>query len=248
MPRAPRQHAGDQRSREPRARIRPRDAATLIIVDATGAHPKVLMGRRRPDQIFLPDTFVFPGGRVEPADRAFARHCRLAAAESICVQSHMHGKPSERRAAALALAALRETFEETGVLVGNPPAAASGTPAATSWTELLSGGFEPGLENLTYLARAITPPARPRRYDTRFFIVDAGRIAHRVAQSDGELLDIGWFTVEAARSLKLPSITRHIMDDLAAYLALAPARRRQEPVPFYAHRRGVFERRLLVRP
>ncbi len=246
MPHTSRQ-SGDEPPPAPRARLRPRDAATLIIVDASGAHPKVLMGRRRPDQVFLPDTFVFPGGRVEQTDRAFARHCRLAASESVCVQSHMPGKPSERRAAALALAALRETFEETGVLVGNPPAAASAAPA-TTWTELLSGGFEPGLESLTYLARAITPPARPRRYDTRFFIVDAGRIAHRTAQSDGELLDIGWFTVEAAKSLKLPSITRHIMDDLAAYLALAPARRRTEPVPFYAHRHGVFERRLLIRP
>ena len=139
---------------------------------------------------------------------------------------------------------LRRASACRATCTANPRSAAPDT----TWAELLSGGFEPGLENLTYLARAITPPARPRRYDTRFFIVDAGRVAHRAAQSDGELLDIGWFTVEAAKSLKLPSITRHIMDDLAAHLALAPARRRQEPVPFYAHRHGVFERRLLTRP
>ncbi len=229
----------------PAARLRPRDAATLVIVDHTGREPRILMGRRRPDQVFLPNTYVFPGGRVEASDRAAARHHALAPRESACVQRHMPGKPSDRRASALALAALRETYEETGVLVGT-----SGDIGGDSltWAAQLDAGFTPGLTRLTYLARAITPPARPRRYDTRFFIVEASAIAHQAPRTDGELLDIGWFAIAEAQRLALPSITRHILEDIAAYVRLPAARRPALAVPFYAHRRGLLERTLLERP
>ena len=49
--------------------LKPRDAATLIIVDSSSGEPKVLLGRRRMDMVFMPGRYVFPGGRVDPADR-----------------------------------------------------------------------------------------------------------------------------------------------------------------------------------
>src|ERR1051325_11791196 len=48
---------------------RPRDAATLILIDRSSAVPKVLLGKRHGGHAFMPDKFVFPGGRVEPHDR-----------------------------------------------------------------------------------------------------------------------------------------------------------------------------------
>jgi 8-oxo-dGTP pyrophosphatase MutT (NUDIX family) len=222
--------------------LRPRDAASLVIVDRSGATPRVLMGRRRPDQVFLPDTFVFPGGRVEAADRTFARHHALPFDETHCLKIAMRGRASDVRAAALALAAVRETFEETGFVVGDP--ASHGMPRqAGSWAGFLAEGFQPRLQGLAFFARAVTPPGRPRRYDTRFFLVDASEIVHRATQVDGELLDIDWFTIERARNLKLPSITRHVIKDIAALLD----RPRPDTVPYYFHRYGRFERALLPR-
>jgi 8-oxo-dGTP pyrophosphatase MutT (NUDIX family) len=229
-----------------RAVLRPRDAATLVIVDRSAATPRVLMGRRHPGQIFLPDTYVFPGGRVEAADRAFARRHALPPDEVECLKLAMRGRASDTRASALALAAVRETYEETGFIVGerhqqNDPEAAGG------WTKFLAEGFIPRLSTLAYFARAITPPGRPRRYDTRFFIVDVSDVAHRATSIDGELLDIDWFTIDEALTLKLASITPHVLGDLKELLARSPHAAGIGAVPFYFHRRGRFERTLLPR-
>lgn len=244
-----------QKAREPgapalparsRTILRPRDAATLVIIDRSRRSPRILMGRRRPDQVFLPDTFVFPGGRVEAADRALARRHALPATEAEYVKALMRGRPTDLRAAALALAAVRETFEETGFIVGTP---LDSTPQAGigGWSGFLAAGFQPSLSGLSFLARAITPPGPPRRYDTRFFMVDAAEIGHRADALDGELLDIDWFTIDGARKLKLPSITRYVLDDIAARLSQERTSAAADAVPFYFHRYGRFERALLPR-
>lgn len=227
--------------------LRPRDAATLVIVDRTGAAPRILMGRRRPDQVFLPDTFVFPGGRVEASDRSFARRLALPAREADALKIAMRGRATDIRAAALALAAVRETFEETGFILGKSQG--HDLRATGGWSSFLAQGFHPHLAGLTYFARAITPPGRPRRYDTRFFLADASEIAHRTEAVDGELLDIDWFTLERARTLKLPSITRHVLEDISALLDRTPDEpaAAPPPVPYYFHRYGRFERALLPR-
>lgn len=228
-----------------RAALRPRDAATLVIVDRAPATPRVLMGRRRPDQVFLPDTFVFPGGRVEAADRTLARRHTLPPHETECLKMAMRGRASDTRASALALAAIRETFEETGFVVGEPHCH-EGDDSQGGWSGFLAEGFFPRLGGLSFFARAITPPGRPRRYDTRFFVVDASEVSHRAAHVDGELLDIDWYTLERARSLNLPSITQHVIEDIAAHLKRRPDRPTGS-VPFYFHRYGRFERTLLPR-
>ncbi len=225
---------------------RPRDAATLVIVDRTPPAPRVLMGRRRPEQVFLPNTFVFPGGRVEPADRLVARSHALATNEVEKLKLEMRGRRSDARASALALAAVRETYEETGFVVG---IAHTGDPAsgASAWDAFHAEGFQPRLERLSFFARAITPPGRPRRYDTRFFIVDAREIAHRVERTDGELLDIDWYTLDRARNLKLPSITKLVIEDVAQFLDRQADMQGSLPVPFYYHRHGRQQRALLCR-
>jgi 8-oxo-dGTP pyrophosphatase MutT (NUDIX family) len=229
----------------------PRDAATLIIVDRTAGEARVLMGRRHPKQIFLPDKFVFPGGRSESFDEIVPSVSDLRDSDIAKLLYDMKGPASAGRARALALAALRETYEETGILVGeNHVEANSGDlplPAniAPAWRDFFSKGVRPALAPLTFLARAITPPGRPRRYDTRFFWVDASRIALRAAPKDDELRDLDWFTIDEIRRLDIPNITRAVVEDLSEHLSAGPDTRARWPVPFYFFASGTFERMLV---
>lgn len=98
--------------------LKPRDAATLVILDRTGAAPRVLMGKRRDDLVFMAGKYVFPGGRVDPTDRQVPMSSDLRPQEAAKLQVQMRGKPTKVRARSLALAAIREAFEEAGLLIG----------------------------------------------------------------------------------------------------------------------------------
>ena len=218
--------------------LRPRDAATLIIVDREGPEPRVLMGRRHEGHKFMPGKFVFPGGRVEPEDR------RMAAAGALDphVEEKLNARvprPSPGFARAIALAAIRETFEETGIAVGVCDYGAPDDPPPGAWARFAEAGVFPALDAIDFLARAITPPGRVRRFDARFLVVDASAVAKRidgVVSPDAELVELVWTPVAKARELDLPSITRLALDDLAAALDGGLDRRR--PRPFYRELRG----------
>jgi 8-oxo-dGTP pyrophosphatase MutT (NUDIX family) len=148
------------------------------------------------------------------------------------------------RARALALAAVRETFEEAGLLIGAPTQTTA--PAKLrGWQNFFAHGFRPALAQLKFFARAITPPGRPRRFDTRFFCVAAEAIAHRVKIEDGELSDLEWHSIAQARALELPNITRVVLEDLGERLAAGALQSHDVPVPFYHRRSGVFRRDLI---
>jgi 8-oxo-dGTP pyrophosphatase MutT (NUDIX family) len=235
----------DARSEAPTQRVlRPRDAATLIIVDLASGEPRVLLGRRRPDLVFMPGRYVFPGGRVDPADRQVAVEDDLAPGNLENLMVAMKGNASPARARALALAAVRETFEEAGILIGVPLGSAI-PPKAETWQRFFALGFRPVLAPLTFFARAVTPPGRPRRYDTRFFCVGAEAIVHRVPTSDGELSDLEWHTIEQARGLDLPNITRVVLEDLGERIAAGALQKADVPVPYYHGRNGNFHRDLI---
>jgi 8-oxo-dGTP pyrophosphatase MutT (NUDIX family) len=227
----------------PRKALRPRDAATLIIVDTAGGEPRVLLGRRRDDLAFMPGRYVFPGGRVDPADRHVAVEHDLAPGNLEKLMVDMKGSRSPARARALALAAVRETFEEAGLLIGLPGGPAS-PPKAEAWQRFFAHGFRPSLAHLTFFARAITPPGRPRRYDTRFFCVAAEAVVHKVA-ADGELSDLEWHSIEQARTLDLPNITRVVLEDLGERIAAGALHKCDVAVPFYHRRNGNFHRDLI---
>ena len=229
----------------PKARaLRPRDAATLIIVDASAGEPRVLLGRRRMDMVFMPGRYVFPGGRMDPADKQIAVEEDLPASDLEKLMVGMKGTPSVARARALALAAVRETFEEAGLLIGSPLGSAA-PPKAKMWQEFFATGFRPALARLRFFARAITPPGRPRRFDTRFFCVEADAIVHRAAVADGELSDLEWHSIGQARSLELPNITRVVLEDLGERIAGGALQSGDMPVPFYHRRNGSFRRDLI---
>ncbi len=225
--------------------VRPKDAATLIILDRTGPEPKVLMGRRHPGHRFMPGKFVFPGGRIEDGDRrmpaAGALHARAEAALLARVT-----RPSPQRARALALAAIRETFEETGLLLGTksygPPEQVPPGP----WSAFRERGVFPDLEALQLIARAITPPRRPKRFDTRFFATDRDFVVDQVegiVGPDSELVELAWVSLPEARKLELPAITHTILDELQHRLDLGFAH--ELPIPFYYERQRRFRRELL---
>jgi 8-oxo-dGTP pyrophosphatase MutT (NUDIX family) len=201
----------------PRPRpVRPRDAATLIVVDRS-ANLKVLMGRRHGGHDFMPGKWVFPGGRIDPSDfRApFATDLRPQTAERLAKTA------PPLRARALALAAIRETFEETGLLLARP---APPRPGVGPWREFLAQGALPDLEALAFVARAVTPPVSPKRFDARFFMAPADRLLSLERQADcGELDEIAWFELEAALALDLPSVTRFVLHEVPLHLA-DPAR------------------------
>lgn len=218
--------------------VRPKDAATLILIDRSGAIPQVLLGRRHHGHKFLPGKFVFPGGRVEPADRLMAARTTL--------DPQMEGqltravkRPSRVLACALTLAAVRETFEETGLLLGAKSVHAAEVPDGP-WAAFLRAGFEPDLTAIHFIGRAITPPGRPKRFDTRFFTADASTIAHRVdgiIGPDSELVELVWVPIAKAKELDLPAITTVMLAELETRVAAGLGH--DLPVPFYRmlHRR-----------
>jgi 8-oxo-dGTP pyrophosphatase MutT (NUDIX family) len=229
----------------PKARaLRPRDAATLIIVDNASGEPRVLLGRRRLDMVFMPGRYVFPGGRVDPADRQVPVAEDLNPRDLEKLMVAMKGTPSVARARALALAAVRETFEEAGLLIGTP-LGANAPPKARTWRDFFATGYRPALDRLTFFARAITPPGRPRRFDSRFFCVEAEAIVHRAKIENGELSDLEWHSIAQARSLELPNITRVVLEDLSERIAAGALHTGDFPVPFYHRRNGAFRRDLI---
>lgn len=221
---------------------RPRDASTLVLLDFRGGRPHVLMGRRDKSLKFMPGMFVFPGGRVDRADR-FAPHTgALDAASRDRLLEDMKGKASEGRARALALTAIRETYEETGILLGAP-----GTPSRPprgDWAGFAEHGVLPDLSAITFFARAITPPKRPRRFDTRFFTATADAIGHQLSfenRPHKELGELQWIELEEAKNLDMPAITGVILEELGHRIDNGRLAR-DTPVPYYFERRGSFVR------
>ena len=197
--------------KKPTARPPIRDAATLIIVRMKGNEPEVLMGERSSGHVFFPHHYVFPGGRVERADGFVqpASPLRPAVLERLSASATPH------RAQALALAAVRETFEEAGLVIGEKIAA---KPARIQkgWEEFYDTGFGPKLDGLTYVYRAVTPAARPRRFNARFFAADYDQVVHDIKKPDGELLKLQWRDIDSALELKIRPITAIVLKEINA--------------------------------
>jgi 8-oxo-dGTP pyrophosphatase MutT (NUDIX family) len=223
--------------------IRPRDAATLIVLDRKGDDVLVLMGRRHAGHAFMPGKFVFPGGRTDPADSRIAVATGLHHQEEAKLTAGP-GRISLARARAIALSAIRETYEEAGLLIGRKGAFAT---AKRDWQGFVDHGVTPSLDSLRFIARAITPPNRVRRFDTRF--LSAWRSDVVVELPDGgptnELEELVWLPLPKAREADIPDITRLVLEELEKRLAADPLLRPGGPVPFYRLVRNRFAREIL---
>ncbi len=223
-------------------RIRPRDAATLIVLRTGTSGPEVLMGRRHMGHKFMPGKYVFPGGRVDLADSRIKPADEFSPGIANQLLKQMRGRPSPLRAKALALAAIRETFEETGLAVG---VVADGKPASSrspSWSTYFSSGFVPALSELHFVARAITPPGRVRRFDTRFFAIDKGESDELpfVGAPSDELEELDWVTFAIDRDLDLPSVTHMVIDILEKRTELPQGLATPSSIPFFFQRGKIW--------
>jgi 8-oxo-dGTP pyrophosphatase MutT (NUDIX family) len=226
---------GDTRRNLPGVRIK--DAATMLVIDRSGAVPKVLLGRRHHGHKFMPGKFVFPGGRVELDDR------RMSAATALDprVEARLMREvryPSPQKARGFPLAAIREVFEETGLVLGVRRSEPVRTPNE-GWADFAKHGVQPDLAAVHFIARAITPPGRPRRFDTRFFAVDADAIAAHVdgvVTADTELVELVWLPIEETMQLDMPGITMAVLEELK--IRTADGFTHDLPVPYYRMQHG----------
>lgn len=225
--------------------LKPRDSATLVILDRSSRAPKVLMGRRHVNQSFMPGKFVFPGGSVEPSDRRMP----VAGALSTRAEDALFKKvsrPSYTRNRALALSAIRETYEETGLMIGTKQYGAPEAPENSLWQAFGKAGIYPDIEQLSFVARAITPPGLIRRFDTRFFAVDRKAVAEEqggFVGPDSELTELIWISLKEANDLEMAPVTRTIIDELRQRIANGMSE--LLPVPFYHVRYGKAVRETL---
>ncbi|NJR20373.1 MAG: NUDIX hydrolase, partial [Hyphomonadaceae bacterium] len=173
----------------------------------------MLMGKRAGTNAFMPDKYVFPGGRVDEEDALAPSLTELAADEDEIV-----AKGAQRATRAFPLTAIREVFEETGLIVGRSASGMSSVPA--SWADYYSQGVAPCLANFRFLGRAITPPMRHKRFDARFFMADAddALIDDRPPIDGRELNDLRWFTLAEVAGLDLPNVTRFVISEVEARL------------------------------
>jgi 8-oxo-dGTP pyrophosphatase MutT (NUDIX family) len=201
-----------------------RDAATLIILRETDNSPAVLMGQRGRDVAFMPGKFVFPGGAVDAADHAVPLS-PLPATDLARLAQDSALPPN-----ALAAAAIRETWEETGLILGQPgpwPAPPQG------WRGFAATGHRPHGAALRFFFRAVTPKGAPRRFDARFFLADAADLASPpddFTRAEDELSHLQWVPLARARAFDLPFITQVVLAEVIAYLARGRVMR---DVPFF---------------
>lgn len=222
----------------------PRDAATLIVIDRSGDAPKVLLGLRHQRHKFLPGKFVFPGGRVEVSDRSVTAATELDPRVTARLMKQTR-RPSAAKSRAFAIAAIRETFEETGLILG-PTAGVNAAGYDGSPVSFASAGVRPDLAAMHFIARAITPPRRTRRFDTRFFSLDAETISGKVegiVGPDAELIELVWLPLTEAERLDMPPITKAVLAELEH--RIAGGFTHDLPVPFYRWIGRGFTRSLL---
>ena len=206
---------------------RVRHAATVIVLRDRDTRPRVLLGQRGAAAAFMPNKVVFPGGAVDAGDAGVPLAAPMPA---LCAARIAEDAP-EGIVHAIAAAAIRELFEETGQVLGEPGAWPGAVPA--DWRDFAATGHVPSAAALQFVFRAITPPGRPRRFDARFLLVDAAALASDpddFSAASDELAHLQWVPLDEIRHHDLPFITEVVLAEVAARAAdTAPP----ESVPFF---------------
>jgi 8-oxo-dGTP pyrophosphatase MutT (NUDIX family) len=197
-----------------------RNAATVIVLRDRFTTPRILMGQRGAKAAFMPNKFVFPGGAVDKTDAQVP----LASPVPTLCADRLSEEADPTLAHAIAVAAIRELWEETGQILGTP--GPWNGPVPHDWRTFAATGHLPAADALQFVFRALTPPGRPRRFDARFFLVDADALASDAddftAASD-ELSHLQWIPLAETRTFDMPFITQVVLAEIEA--------RAQDPAP-----------------
>jgi len=193
---------------EPNPKMQIRNAATVILLRRDEEGARVLMGQRGSKAVFMPDKYVFPGGAVDPEDEVGQLSLNVSSeTETLLAFETANVTPM-----ALINAAVRELWEETGLKLGKSSESA-----------------------MTFFFRAITPEGRPRRFDARFFLVDAAEVIgdpDDFSQASDELSNIGWIDFSYVKTLSLPFITEVVLAELETVIK---TEKTPVSVPFFSH-------------
>ena len=210
-----------------------RDAATIVLLRRAPGNDEtqILMGQRGAKAVFMPDKFVFPGGRVDDEDATHVVHCPVTPD----TRARLRHDAAEHMPDALAIAAIRELWEETGLILGTQSDVSGPVAPPQDWAAFYDHGVVPACDRLRFFFRAVTPPGRPRRFDARFFLADAGAIFGDLddfSTASGELQHLQWLSLDAARDLPMPFVTELVLGEVAARIAAPDAPR---PIPYFRH-------------
>ncbi len=225
------------RIRESTGYVRPRNASTMILLDGDAANPRVLMGKRNKNLKFMPGALVFPGGSVDRFDGSVPAQDELTDKTRDRLVSAMRGRPTPRSARGLAMAAIREVAEESGLLIGRNGAFPVDHP---HWQDFRDASVIPALSGLRLFSRAITPPGLSRRFDTWFFLAhrsQVGFVPEGGFAPDGELEELQWIHPEQAIAEDTREITRVMLVELIRRLREDPGLADSYPAPYY-HTKG----------
>ena len=208
-----------------------REAATVIAVRDIHENPRVLMGQRGANAAFMPNKFVFPGGAVDDGDFEVPLATALPEQCHARLQEDLREETRADIAQALPVAAIRELWEETGLILGT-----SGEwdgAVAQDWQNYAATGHVPDASHMRFVFRAITPPGRPRRFDARFFLVDADALQGDLddfSRASDELSHLQWIGLKEARSFDLPFITEVVLAEIQAQM---PSLTPPDAIPFF---------------
>lgn len=193
---------------------RPKLAATIVLLRVVDGEQQILMGKRSAKHDFMPSIYVFPGGRVDPSDS----YAPALDHPSPRTREILEVAMTPARARACVLAAIRETFEETSLVLGERGKA----PTALndpSWKAFHAKGYLPTLANIEVFGRAITPPHRHKRFDTWFFVAELDvEAASRPFKNSPELVDTGWFSFKELKQLEMHRATEMMLAQVQVFL------------------------------
>lgn len=206
-----------------------RDAATIILLRKRNGQDQVLMGQRGAKAAFMPNKYVFPGGAVDTQDYDVFPIIPLAKEDA----RKLGQNAPVGIANAAAMGAVRELWEETGLMIGVAGQGPDTPPA--QWQGFYDKGLVPRADVLRFMFRAITPPGRPRRFDARFFMADSRAVVgsdEDFSDACDELSHLHWIDVAEVKSLNLPFITEVVLSEVIAIMAAPDTPRK---IPFFHH-------------
>lgn len=210
----------------------PRPAATVVLLRPTGGDPaaagfEVFVLRRVASMAFAPSMTVFPGGGVDPSD---ADDVPWWGPEPVWFAQRfgLPGRQGAELARRVVVAAVRELWEETGLLLAVPSSESRGTdaPGSPLMARLTRDGLAIDTARLRPWAQWVTPPGRTRRYDTRFFVAAqpdgaAPRLATTEADEGVWATPAALLAADGAGSVRLMPPTRAVLTDLARHATVA---------------------------